>query len=57
MIPCSDERLNNINKVGLALSEGGERDFVGGVDEEEQEGWGLGWVVGGGREGGLSSLP
>lgn len=36
MMPSSDERLNNINIVGLALSEGGE----GGLKEEQEGRWG-----------------
>lgn len=51
MMPSSDERPNNINKVGLALSAGGERGW-GGVKG------GAGGELGGVGVGGvLSSLP
>lgn len=49
MMPSSDERLKNINIVGLALSESGERGLGGGGLKEEQRGGGEGGV--------LSSLP
>lgn len=46
MMPSSDERHNNINIVGLALSVGGERERGGGC-----------WRRSRSERGVLSSLP